>query len=199
MHDEGKRYLVELLQETGYRAAGDISRIRIRGITADSRQVRPGDLFIAVAGQAADGHLYIPEAEAKGCGAVMIEKGRLPAGRQPTVTTIEVDDTREALGLLAANYYGHPAREMRMIGITGTNGKTTTAYLAEAIIRTTGRPGVIGTINYRYQTRHHKEIAMAAPLTTPEPIFLHRLLRRMADDGGFLPCPGPEAVGGPFL
>ena len=179
----GERNLADLLTGTAFRTANDISAILISGITTDSRQVRPGELFIAVAGQAADGHRFIPEAEARGCRAVLYEKRLLPAGLHPTVTAVEVDDTREALGRVAANYYHHPAREVRMIGITGTNGKTTTAYLVEAIIRASGRPGVIGTVNYRYQTRDGEQISMEAPLTTPEPIFLHRLLRQMADNG----------------
>jgi len=183
MHDKGEKYLADLLPGISYRTPTDISAIRITGITADSRQVRPGDLFIAVAGQAADGHRYISEAEARGCGAVLFEKGRLNADNHPTGPAVEVNDTREVLGRVAANFYGHPAREMRMIGITGTNGKTTTAYLVEAITAATGRAGVIGTVNYRYRTRHGQEISMEAPLTTPEPIFLHRLLRQMADDG----------------
>jgi UDP-N-acetylmuramyl-tripeptide synthetase len=183
MHGTGEKYLAPLLLGTGYRTTSDISAIRITGLAVDSRQVEPGHLFIAAVGLAVDGHNYIPEAVARGCAAVLFEKGRLPAGRQPAVPAIEVDDTREALGRVAANYYGHPAREMRMIGITGTNGKTTTAYLVEAIIKAAGQPGVIGTVNYRYQSQDHKEIRMEAPLTTPEPIFLHRLLRQMADNG----------------
>jgi UDP-N-acetylmuramyl-tripeptide synthetase len=145
--------------------------------------VQPGNLFIAVSGQAVDGHRYIPEAEARGCAAILVEQGRIPPDVKTTVATIEVDDTRTAQGLIAANYYGHPAREMRMIGITGTNGKTTTAYLVEAIIRAAGRPGVIGTINYRYLSRDDEEVTLEAPLTTPDPIILHRLLRRMAAAG----------------
>jgi UDP-N-acetylmuramyl-tripeptide synthetase len=183
MHNTETTYLVDLLQSVQYRGDSDITGLTITGITADSRQVHPGNLFIAVSGQAVDGHQYIPEAEARGCAAILVEQGRIPAGGKTTVATIEVDDTRAALGLVAANYYGHPAREMRMIGITGTNGKTTTAYLVEAIIRTAGRPGVIGTINYRYRSRNDEEVTLEAPLTTPDPITLHRLLRRMADAG----------------
>ena len=183
MHETEKTYLVDLLQSVPYRGDSDIKGIAISGITADSRQVQPGNLFIAVPGQAVDGHRYIPEAEARGCAAILAEQGRMPPGGKRTVATIEVDDTRAALGLVAANYYGHPAREMRMIGITGTNGKTTTAYLVEAIIRATGRPGVIGTINYRYLSRDDEKVTLEAPLTTPDPITLHRLLRRMAAAG----------------
>jgi UDP-N-acetylmuramyl-tripeptide synthetase len=183
MHDRETTYLVDLLQSVKFRVDCDITGLTITGITADSRLVQPGNLFIAVSGQAVDGHRYIPEAEARGCTAILVEQGRIPPGVKTTVATIEVDDTRAAQGLVAANFYGHPAREMRMIGITGTNGKTTTAYLVEEIIRVAGRPGVIGTINYRYLSRDDEEVTLEAPLTTPDPVTLHRLLRRMVSAG----------------
>jgi UDP-N-acetylmuramyl-tripeptide synthetase len=183
MHDTEKTYLIDLLQSVPFRGDSDISDLAITGITADSRKVRPGHLFIAVTGHAVDGHRYIPDAEARGCAAVLVQKDRMPPTVKTNVATIEVDDSRTALGLVAANYYGHPAREMRMIGITGTNGKTTTAYLVEAIIGATGRPGVIGTINYRYLSQDDEQIDLEAELTTPDPITLHRLLRRMASAG----------------
>ena len=84
----GERNLADLLAGTAFRTANDISAILITGITTDSRQVRPGELFIAVAGQAADGHRFIPEAEARGCKAVLYEKRLLPAGLHPTVTAV---------------------------------------------------------------------------------------------------------------
>jgi UDP-N-acetylmuramyl-tripeptide synthetase len=131
-----------------------------------------------VAGLRADGHRFVSEALARGCEAVVTEAGRRLPGTAGKAIHLEVADSREALGRLAAAFYGHPSRELQMIGITGTNGKTTCAYLLEAIIRAAGgKPGVIGTVNYRYGGRE-----LPAPFTTPEPVALHRLLRRMREE-----------------
>ncbi|MCF6290216.1 MAG: UDP-N-acetylmuramoyl-L-alanyl-D-glutamate--2,6-diaminopimelate ligase [Desulfobacterales bacterium] len=161
-------------------------KIVVTGISADSRAVGPGDLFIATAGQTVDSHDYISAAIDQGCAAVVVEAGRpVPeplARKGPPL--VEVADSRGAVARIAAAFYGHPAHGMRMIGITGTNGKTTVTYLAESIIRARGgRPGVIGTINYRYDDRAGKQMLVPAPLTTPEPVFLQKLLHQMAAAG----------------
>lgn len=158
--------------------------VPVSGISADSRELKPGDLFVAVRGLTVDGHQYIDRAIAAGCAAVLVEKD-LPAGRpgqgQPVI--IRVKDSRTALCRVAANFYGRPADRMRLIAITGTNGKTTTSYLVEAMLRLNGaRVGVIGTVNYRYQKADGSDIELPAPFTTPEAPALQRLLREMADE-----------------
>ena len=151
----------------------------IRSITADSRQAGPGSLFVAVPGLTVDGHDYLEAAVGKGCAAVLVGKGRCGGWRHAKVACLEAADTPKALGQAAAAFHGHPARRMLMLGITGTNGKTTTTYLLESIIRQAGgKPGVIGTVNYRYNA-----VEVPASFTTPDPVNLHRILAEMADNG----------------
>ena len=172
--------LQELLKNVSYRATQAIAGLPITAITSDSRAVKAGTLFVAVAGTAVDGHDFIDDAVRRGCAGVVLEKGRhrgLKAKALPVC--IEVADSREALGLIAAAFWQEPARRMTMIGITGTNGKTTSAYLLETMIRKAGgEPGVIGTVNYRYGGK-----VLPAAHTTPPPETLQRLLREMADSG----------------
>lgn len=149
------------------------------GLQYDSRAVVPGDLFVAVEGHRADGHVFIPDALLRGAvGVVCSGLGeRAVSGGQGV--RIFVKDTREALYRLARRFYGDPAAGLTVIGITGTNGKTTTTYILEAILRKSGRlPGVVGTINYRFG-----DCVLKAPVTTPESLDLMRLLRRMKDSG----------------
>jgi len=179
--------LADLLTDLDFQASGDPRDIPISGITADSRQAGPGVLFVALPGLKADGHDFVDQALARGCAAVMIERNRAarPADFAPTgALVVEVNDCRQALGRVAAAFYGHPARDLRLIGITGTNGKTTCSYLVESILQAAGHPcGVVGTVNYRYRTGHGEKISLAAPYTTPEPVALQQLLGRMRDSG----------------
>lgn len=173
--------LGRLLEDLEHSATKLMEDINISAITSDSRQVKPGTLFVAVPGLTVNGHNFVDDAIAKGCAAVMVEKGWSKVGnyQNQDAPCIEVTDTRAALGRVAASFYGHPARAMKLIGITGTNGKTTTTYLLEAMIREAGgNPGVIGTVNYRYNG-----LEVPASFTTPEAVSLHELLRRMADSG----------------
>ncbi len=153
----------------------------VTGIATDSRQVKPGMLFVAVRGSVRDGHDHILEAVARG--AVCIVAQRCPESLVGPVCLL-VRDTRQALGLLAAAWHGYPGREMTLVGLTGTNGKTTTSWLVEGIFNRAGwRSGVIGTVNYRYTNAQGEVIERPAPLTTPDPMLLHGLLREMADNG----------------
>jgi UDP-N-acetylmuramyl-tripeptide synthetase len=172
------RRLAELLTGLVCRRRGEADRIMITGVTADSRQAGPGMLFVAVSGMQVDGHRFVKEAIDRGCPAVVVE-----AGRQQMLTgaaaSIEVADSRVALGWIAAAFYGHPGRDLRLLGITGTNGKTTCSYLLEAILRSAGfHPGVVGTVNYRYGGH-----ILPAPFTTPDPVTLQRILHRMRAAG----------------
>lgn len=146
-------------------------------VTADSREVKEGALFVAVAGEEVDGHNFIPAALAAGAVAVVVAEGRDDFACP--VPVIAVENCREALGQIAADFYGNPAAKMTMVAITGTNGKTTCSYLLEEMIRAAGgNPGVIGTINYRYNGKE-----LAASHTTPDPLVLQRLLAEMVGAG----------------
>ncbi|OGL21063.1 MAG: UDP-N-acetylmuramoyl-L-alanyl-D-glutamate--2,6-diaminopimelate ligase [Candidatus Rokubacteria bacterium RIFCSPLOWO2_12_FULL_71_19] len=148
----------------------------VTGVTYDSRKVVPGDLFVAVPGLKQDGRRYVHDAVGRGASAVVLEgPDPLPAA---LAAQIVVPSAREALARLADAYYGHPSRALTLVGITGTNGKTTTTFLVDALLRAAGhRTGLIGTIEYRIGDE-----AMAAGQTTPEAVELQALLARMRDE-----------------
>ena len=149
----------------------------IRAICHDSRQVSPGALFVALRGGRSDGHDHIEQAVAKGAAAIVLEEGlrRLP----PTVAGVEVSDTRAALAFLAAFFYQQPSHKLKVAGITGTNGKTTTTYLLKHICeRAMLRCGLIGTVRYEIGDQ-----VLPSSHTTPESSDLQALLARMRDSG----------------
>jgi len=147
----------------------------IQGLAYDSRQVKPGYLFVALKGHSQNGHDYLQNAVQNGAVALVMEELQ---EIKDEVVTVVVPNSREALSKMASQFYGHPFKGINMIGITGTNGKTTTSYLLESILSSAGaRPGVIGTINYRFMGKTHP-----APVTTPESLDLMRLLREMVDE-----------------
>lgn len=155
----------------------------IRAICADSRRVQPGDLFVAVRGQRVDGHRFIDDAIAAGAQLVVAEDDTA-VSETAAAAMIIVENSRDALGLLAAAFHNHPQRELTTIGITGTNGKTTCSYLLEhALMKKGVRVGVIGTVEYRYRGRDGRRVSRPAAHTTPEPLVLYGLLREMADAG----------------
>ena len=151
----------------------DLSR-EITGICYDSRAVKPGNLFVAICGYDTDGHKYIPMALEKGAACVLCEKA--PAEGEYVL----LSDTRRGLALAGANWYGNPAGEMTMIGITGTNGKTTTTYLVKHILEDClgAKVGLVGTI----QNMIGDEV-LHTERTTPESLELQALFRHMADAG----------------
>ncbi|MGI6142264.1 MAG: UDP-N-acetylmuramoyl-L-alanyl-D-glutamate--2,6-diaminopimelate ligase [bacterium] len=146
------------------------------GITYDSRRAKPGDLFVCIEGFRQDGHDFIPEAIEKGCTGVVVQKEEpVPEG----VTMVRVSDTRLALAHLSAAFYNYPSRKLRLIGVTGTNGKTTTTHLIEAILRQAGyKTGLIGTIHNRIG-----EETLPVERTTPESLDLQELFARMVEAG----------------
>ncbi len=150
----------------------------ITAVVQDSRQASPGSLFVAVRGYHSDGHQFIPQALRQGAAALVVEErsvAELPEG----LPVLRVPDSRVALAAIAAAFYGHPSRKLMLLGITGTNGKTTTSYLARSIIEAAGLScGLIGTIDYRIGGR-----VIPAPNTTPESLDLQRLLAEMAGQG----------------
>jgi len=159
----------------GCRVWGDES-LPVTGLAYHSKKVKPGDIFVALKGCRTDGHLYLDEALRRGAKVVVTEQELAPP---PGVTVVQVPQARLALAHLSAAFYNHPSRELTLVGITGTNGKTTTAFLLEAIFTAAGyRVGVIGTVNYRVG-----EVTWPAPVTTPESLELQQLLREMRQLG----------------
>lgn len=151
------------------------AEMEIGGICYDSRLAAPGQLFVAVVGFSSDGHKYIPMAIGKGASAVLCEKAP-----ETDVPYILVSNTRYALAIVSGNFYGNPARNMKMIGITGTNGKTTSTYLIKHILEESmgAKVGLIGTnANMIGDTELHTD------RTTPESLELHKLFKDMLDAG----------------
>lgn len=172
--EEKPQELVKVLEGAAAAPPGPAGRLKITGLAADSRAVRPGDLFVALKGQKHDGHEHAADVARRGAAAILAERP-LP-GKVPVIV---VPSTLAALSRVSANFYGHPSRGMTVAGVTGTNGKTTTTYMLESIFRAAGfSPGVIGTINYRWGTHSEK-----APNTTPLSLDLQRLLARMKAAG----------------
>ena len=158
----------------------------ITGVQIDSRQVQPGNLFVAVKGTQADGHAFIPKAIENGAAAVL-QSDPLPQDAPEGVTFVRVADTEEAVGRVATAFYGDPTSRLKLVGVTGTNGKTTIATLLYHLFRNLGyKCGLCSTVcNYidgrEVPTEH----------TTPDPITLNRLLGEMAEAGceyAFMEC-----------
>ncbi|MFQ5427481.1 MAG: UDP-N-acetylmuramoyl-L-alanyl-D-glutamate--2,6-diaminopimelate ligase [Thermodesulfobacteriota bacterium] len=154
--------------------------IEISHISCDSRsELHGGSLFAAIEGESLDGYSFIGEALDKGARCVLSERPWPADDRGETITEIIVPDVREALGLVSAGLYGMPSAGLTLVGVTGTNGKTTVTYLLESIFRASGfETGVIGTVNYRY-----RDSEIPAPNTTPGAPSLQRLLRDMREAG----------------
>jgi UDP-N-acetylmuramoyl-L-alanyl-D-glutamate--2,6-diaminopimelate ligase len=156
-------------------AEGNLDQ-EVEGLAYDSRKVRAGQIFFAVPGEKADGHDFIAEAVRRDAAAVVFSRrGKWP----PVPASVRVKDVRRAMGLWAAHFFNHPSRRLKLVGVTGTNGKTTLTYLIESMLEAAGmEPGVIGTINYRY--RGHEA---ASHHTTPESLDLHEMLDKMVRVG----------------
>jgi UDP-N-acetylmuramoyl-L-alanyl-D-glutamate--2,6-diaminopimelate ligase len=150
---------------------------RVTGVASDSRKVAPGELFVAISGFKQDGRRFAADAVGRGA-AVVVAEGADPLPGSATPRII-VPSSREALARLADAYHGHPSRRLTVVAITGTNGKTTTSLLVEALLGAGGRPtGVIGTIEYRVGAQ-----VETASQTTPEALELQSLLARMVRVG----------------
>ncbi|MGD8534740.1 MAG: UDP-N-acetylmuramoyl-L-alanyl-D-glutamate--2,6-diaminopimelate ligase [Candidatus Aminicenantes bacterium] len=148
----------------------------IRGIAYSSKNVQPGFMFAALKGVQVDGHEFIEEALHRGAVAVLSDRAK---PENFTQTWIQVSDTREALALSSANFFSHPSQKMKVIGITGTKGKTTITYILEEILKKSRfLPGVIGTISYR-----GPEMSVPAGRTTPEAPDIQKILCEMLDHG----------------
>lgn len=161
--------LLELLKGVKHHLRGESQEIK--GLSYDSRKIRAGYLFAAIKGLRLDGHDFAEEAVQNGAVAVLLERPLPELG----VTQVVVADTRRALGLISANFYGHPGNKLRLLGVTGTNGKTTSSYLLKSILEAAGyRVGLIGTIEILFG-----DVVWAAERTTPESLDLQRILAEM--------------------
>lgn len=167
--------LSELIKDVSIRKIDGNDQVDIKGITYDSRRVRPGFLFVAIEGLRVDGHDYISKAVEAGASAVVVQKN---IDVLAEVTRLQVENSRVALAQISAVFYKVPALKMKMIGVTGTNGKTTTTNLISAIYRSSGyKVGLVGTIaNYIGDRR------LDVSHTTPESTDLQQLLSDMVEE-----------------
>jgi UDP-N-acetylmuramoyl-L-alanyl-D-glutamate--2,6-diaminopimelate ligase len=150
--------------------------IEVTGLAYDSRQVQRGEMFVALKGLKATGADFAADAVARGAAVVMAEH---PPSSPAAVPWVEVADARAAMAAAAAEFYGHPSRSMSVVGITGTNGKTTTAYLLRAVFEAAGKKcGLLGTVSYSVGDEE-----LPAARTTPEAPDVQRMFRRMVDGG----------------
>lgn len=157
--------------------------IQISNLHFDSRQIGAGDLFVAQVGTAVDGHTFIESCVAKGCAAVVLSNKaympKEPSDKELSTTYILVENTDHALGMLASQWFGNPSHELTLVGVTGTNGKTTIATLLYKLVRALGhKAGLLSTV-----VNYIDDEAIAATHTTPDAIALNSLLRRMVDAG----------------
>lgn len=172
--------LSKLLEGVDYTLEGNTKALSldITDVTNDSRRVIPGSLFFCIPGANRDGHDFASDVEAKGTAALVIEHD-VQLAHPEKMALVRVKSARRAMALIAANWYQHPAKQMKMIGITGTKGKTTTTYLVRSILSDAGiDTGLIGTIESTWHENH-----IPSNNTTPESLTLQKILRQMADDG----------------
>ena len=159
--------------------------VDITGVNIDSRKIQPGHLFVAMRGTQTDGHAFIPKALEMGAAAILCEV--MPEERKQGVTYIQVPSTEEAVGPVATMFYGEPSKRLKLVGVTGTNGKTTIATLLYNMFRQFGhRCGLLSTV-----CNYIEDEAVPASHTTPDPIELNALLARMVEAGceyAFMEC-----------
>ncbi len=166
-----------LLEGVTYKTIEGSNEGAIEQMTFDSRAVGDGDLFFAVRGEKTDGHRFIASAVEKGARMVVCEE--LPDNLAPQVCYVVVEDTNRAMGQIAANYWDNPSRKLRLVGVTGTNGKTTTATLLYNLVRALGyRAGLISTVRYIVDTK-----VIESTHTTPDSLRLNRMLAEMVEAG----------------
>lgn len=182
MIPQPSRQLTELLDTLPARILFGSPRCPIQQVVADSRHVVPGALFVAVRGQSTDGHGFLDDALDRGAAALVVEELPVHVGQRVQAegqTVVQVTQSRLALARIVSAYYHYPSRTLRLVGITGTNGKTTTSYLIESILQAAGASvGVIGTVEYRFAGQR-----LAAAQTTPDAPLLQALLWQMQQQG----------------
>jgi len=171
--------LEDLLEGVEVRSRVPLREMTIRQVTHDSRKVQSGALFVAIPGVTTDGTLFAKDAVGKGAIAVLSE-APAPADWAGNVAWVQVAEARKALATTAANFFGRPANALKLVGVTGTNGKTTTTSLIDSILRASGaKTGLFGTIHYRTPGGEYP-----APNTTPESVDLQQFFAEIRDAGG---------------
>jgi UDP-N-acetylmuramoyl-L-alanyl-D-glutamate--2,6-diaminopimelate ligase len=171
--------LRDLLQGTEARVPASAADLEIRQVACDSRKVQPLALFFALHGAKSDGNTFIRDAVGRGTVAIASEE-TAPAAIPASVAWIQVREARKALAIAAANFFGHPAEALQLVAVTGTNGKTTTTSLVDAILKASGaKTGLFGTIAYHTPLGEY-----SAPNTTPESLDLQGFLAEIRDAGG---------------
>ncbi len=169
--------LRDLTRELEIKKAPCRNDVEILGISYDSNNIRDGFLFAAIKGEKTDGHKYVEPALKNGAIALLLED--IPRNAPNNVAIIQVEDTKSALAKVSATFFGHPTKELTLVGITGTNGKTTITYLLESIWQKMGKnTGIVGTVEYRYLGNR-----IPSPMTTPESSDLMKLFRDMRSSG----------------
>jgi UDP-N-acetylmuramoyl-L-alanyl-D-glutamate--2,6-diaminopimelate ligase len=168
-----------LLEDLEYEEIIGKTDINVKKIEYDSKKINDEDIFVAIKGYKDDGNLYIKEAIANGAKSVIVEKDVIFEEEISNITIIKVENSRIALAQISARFYDYPAKKLKLIGITGTKGKTTTAYMIRDILLASGKKtGMIGTI---YNT--YGKVKIDSTRTSPESLDLQKLLKDMADAG----------------
>jgi len=168
--------LKDILSGIDYKIVKGKDNLDIGEIQYDSRKVKTGDVFVCIAGYVTDGHKYIESAYKNGAEVIVLNE---EIDSIPDCTVIKVEDTRKVLALMSANYYNNPAENMKIIGVTGTNGKTTSTFMIKSILETAGyKVGVVGTISNYVGNKK-----MPSHRTTPESLELQKLFKEMMDSG----------------
>ena len=168
--------LNKLLERLEYEVVQGSDSAEVTTLVNDSRRVEPGSVFVCISGAVSDGHKFAADVAEKGAAALVVEKDvEVPED----VTVIRVPDTRYALALMSAAYFGYPAEKLKIIGITGTKGKTTTTYMIRSILESVGhKVGLIGTIEAIIGERR-----IPAANTTPESYTIHQYFAEMVKEG----------------
>ncbi|MEO5984990.1 MAG: Mur ligase family protein, partial [Ferruginibacter sp.] len=168
--------LKDLLYKVAIRSVSGEMSLNINKVFTDSRNVVPGSCFIAVKGSISDGHVYIDEAVNKGARVIICEN--LSIEMRPGVTYVEVENSSYAAGIISHNFYGEPSRNLKLVGITGTNGKTTIATLLFKLFCSLGyKCGLISTVKNQVGNK-----ILEATHTTPDALTLNKLLKQMKDE-----------------
>ena len=167
--------LAQLIKVLDSDCLDSLEDFEVSGISCNSKKVQEDFIFVAIKGTDADGHSFIKEAIEKGAKAIIVQSPEFRVQSPDKIPFIVVKNSRQALAKLAAEFYGNPSRKIKVVGITGTNGKTTVSYLIEAILKESGGvPAVVGTVNYRF-----KDKVIPSSNTTPGPIELQSMLKDM--------------------
>ncbi len=177
--------LSELLKSVKVLQVAGPAEVEVTGVNIDSRKIEKGHLFVAIKGTQTDGHQFITKAVAQGAAAILCEE--MPEEKCDGVSYVQVASTEDIVGQVATNFYGNPSQRLKLVGVTGTNGKTTIATLLYNMFRKFGhRCGLLSTV-----CNYIEDEAIAADHTTPDPIELNRLLHRMVEAGceyAFMEC-----------